>query len=334
MTSNPTAASDMMPTFDRLLVATDFSVASQAACRTAVDTAFALGASLYILHVFNAVSLPGSANSTTAPASTSKAVGEDIRSNRLDAPSLYERCRQSLDELQRQAVQAGVQCEAILGKGAPTAVILDTIAKKKIDLTIMGTSALHGLERIVFDSTTEAVLRQAPCPVLTVGPRARNPEQALQTLGPVVFATDFHFSTIHAIRFAACLSQLTESQLHCLHVMPRTLEACTERQAAPTIMSEALQELAAESGVVFEAPICATTYGSEVSTAVVDYARQQKAKLIVLGVRRASLEASQTHLHIAYRIITEAPCPVLTMAFASQPDAAIASSKRKATTSV
>jgi len=328
-----------MPTFERLLVATDFSVASQAACRTAVDTAFALGARLYILHVFNVASVPAIVNSSPAPADAFKAAGDAVSCDGLDAPSLYERCRQSLDELRRQAALAGVQCEAILGKGAPTAVILETIAKKKIDLTIMGTSALHGLERIVFDSTTEAVLRQAPCPVLTVGPRARNPEQALQalaipTLGPVVFATDFHFNTIHAIRFAACLSQLTESPLHCLHVMPRALEACIECQAAPTIMSEALQELAAESGVVFEAPICATTYGSEVSTAVVDYARQQKAKLIVLGVRRASLEASQTHLHIAYRIITEAPCPVLTMAFASQAEAGIATGKRRATAAV
>jgi nucleotide-binding universal stress UspA family protein len=221
-------------------------------------------------------------------------------------------------------------CEAILGRGKPTATILETIAAKKIDLTIMGTSALHGLERIVFDSTTEAVLRMAPCPVLTVGPRASNSEKALQSVGPVVFATDFHFTTIHAIRFAASFSQLTASPLHCLHVMPRSLEACTQCQVVPAIMSEALQQLANESGVVVETPICATTYGSEVSCAVVDYARQQKAKLIVLGVRKASLEASETHLHIAYRIITEAPCPVLTMAFASQPDVAIETVRRKA----
>jgi nucleotide-binding universal stress UspA family protein len=174
------------------------------------------------------------------------------------------------------------------------------------------------------------VLRKAPCPVLTVGPHASNSEKALQSVGPVLFATDFHFTTIHAIRFAASFSQLTASPLHCLHVMPRTLEACIQCQVVPAIMSEALQQLANESGVVVETPICATTYGSEVSCAVVDYARQHNAKLIVLGVRKASLEASETHLHIAYRIITEAPCPVLTMAFASQPDDAIETVRRKA----
>jgi nucleotide-binding universal stress UspA family protein len=62
--------------------------------------------------------------------------------------------------------------------------------------------------------------------------------------------------------------------------------------------------------------VCATTYGSEVSHAVVEYAREQGARLIVLGVRQASLLASHVPEHIAYRIITEAPCPVLTQAFA------------------
>ena len=47
-----TSATDTMPSFDRLLVATDFSPASQAAFRTALETCTALGASLVILHVF------------------------------------------------------------------------------------------------------------------------------------------------------------------------------------------------------------------------------------------------------------------------------------------
>jgi nucleotide-binding universal stress UspA family protein len=312
----PTPANDTMPTFDRLLVATDFSVASQAACRTAIDTCLALRASLVILHVFRPVE------------DTAQQTGG--QKQEAEKKALQDKCRAALEELRSEAVQAGVECEVILGTGNPTATILATIAARKIDLTIMGTSALHGLERIVFDSTTEAVLRKAPCPVLTVGPHASNSEKALQSVGPVLFATDFHFTTIHAIRFAASFSQLTASPLHCLHVMPRTLEACIQCQVVPAIMSEALQQLANESGVVVETPICATTYGSEVSCAVVDYARQHNAKLIVLGVRKASLEASETHLHIAYRIITEAPCPVLTMAFASQPDDAIETVRRKA----
>jgi nucleotide-binding universal stress UspA family protein len=314
----PTSANDTMPSFDRLLVATDFSAASQAACHTAIDTCIALWASLFVLHVFQPVK-SGMTQATEQEAAGQVSPTQDH----------YDACLSALEAIRRQAVQAGVDCEAILGSGNTTSTILDTICAKKINLAVMGTSALHGLDRIVFDSTTEAVLRQAPCPVLTVGPRAMNPEKALHSDGPVIFATDFHFITIHAIRFAACFSQLTASPLHCLHVLPRTLEACTQCQVVPAIMSKALQQLANESGVVFQPPICATTYGSEVSYAVVDYARQQKAKLIVLGVRKASLADSHAPLHIAYRIITEAPCPVLTMAFASQPDVSVETIRRK-----
>jgi nucleotide-binding universal stress UspA family protein len=84
-------------------------------------------------------------------------------------------------------------------------------------------------------------------------------------------------------------------------------------------MTEALQRVAIESGTTIDLPVCAITYGSEISNAVVEYAKQQKARLIVLGVRQASMVASHLPAHIAYRIITEAPCPVLTVAFASQP---------------
>ena len=60
-------------------------------------------------------------------------------------------------------------------------------------------------------------------------------------------------------------------------------------------------------------PVCSVTYGSEISNAVVDYARQQGASVIFLGVRRASIFSPDDPLPIVFRIITEAPCPVITI---------------------
>jgi nucleotide-binding universal stress UspA family protein len=291
------------PAFETLLIATDFSAASEAAFRTALEICREMRASLVILHVFEYANI--------APPET----GGQL----LELQSLSDRCRSSLEILRQQAVNAGVDCETALEDGIAEATILDTIAARKIDLAILGTSALHGFERLVFGSTAESVLRKATCPVMTVGPQVVNPVGAFSTpQGPIVFATDFHASTIGAIRYAARISQLTTAPLHCLHVLPRTLEATGESQIVPGIMSEGLKQIARESGMVLDTPICATTYGSEISYAVVDYAKQQKARLIVLGVRQASLLASRLPEHIAYRIITEAPCPVLTMAFGSE----------------
>jgi nucleotide-binding universal stress UspA family protein len=296
-----TIATDTLPSFQRLLVATDFSAASQAAFRTALDNCISLHASLLILHVFE--------YSEMAPPETGGLL--------LEMQGLREKCQDDLRELCKQAELAGVDCGTILENGIAGPCILEAIDANQIDLAVLGTNALHGFERLVFGSTAETVLRKAPCPVLTVGPRVANRAKDFQPGGSIIFATDFDFTTMHAIRFAACFSNLTGSPLHCVHVLPRTLEAGAQCAIVPTIMAEALQQLAAESGVVIDPPTCATTFGSEISTAVVDYARQHNAKMIVLGVRQASLLACHVPEHITYRIITEANCPVLTMAFAS-----------------
>lgn len=299
---------DSTPVFKSVLLATDFTAASQAAFETALRLCKTLKASLVILHVF------GYAN-VAAP---------ETGGQLLELDRTYEKAKASLGDLVQVARRAGVTCEATMVSGMAELAILEMINTKEVDLTVLGTNALHGFERLVFGSTAETVLRQAFCPVLTVGPQAVGSAKSDESAGAVVFATDFDLTTTHAIRYAASLCKMTESPLHCLHVLPRTLAAGVGSHIIPQIMTEALQHVANESGTVIDPPVCAIEYGSEISNAVVDYAREQKAKLIVLGVRQASMVASHIPAHIAYRIITEAPCPVLTVAFASQLHATLA----------
>jgi nucleotide-binding universal stress UspA family protein len=294
--------------FRNVLLATDFSAASHAAFQCALGVCIELGASLLILHVFE----------------YAEAVPPETGGQLVELDRIYESAQNSLAGLSKLARREGVTCETIMGSGIPSEGILKTITSKEIDLAILGTNALHGFERLVFGSTAEAVLRKALCPVLTVGPQASDAARAGRLNGPVVFATDFHLKTTYAIRDAASFCKATGSLLHCLHVLPRTLEGGDRSHIIPQIMTEALQQVAIESGTTIDPPVCAITYGSEISNAVVEYAKQQKAKLIVLGVRQASLVSSHLPAHIAFRIITEAPCPVLTVAFASQPHATLA----------
>ena len=294
--------------FKNVLLATDFSAASRAAFQTALGVCTELGASLLILHVFE----------------YGDAILPETGGQLVELDNIYESARNSLAGLSQLARRESVTCATIMGSGIPSERILKTITSKKIDLAILGTNALHGFERLVFGSTAEAVLRKALCPVLTVGPRASDAARAGQLHGPVVFATDFHPTTTYAIRDAAFFCEATRSPLHCLHVLPRALEGGVSSHIIPQIMTEALQNVAIESGTTIDPPVCAITYGSEISNTVVEYAKQQKARLIVLGVRQASMVASHIPAHIAYRIITEAPCPVLTVAFASRPHATLA----------
>jgi nucleotide-binding universal stress UspA family protein len=302
-----TSTIDSVTSFNKVLLATDFSAASQAAFQTALSVCTAFQASLSILHVFENIN-------TVAP---------ETEGQLLELDGFYKSARSSLDRLVQEARRSGVACKATMGSGIPSVTILKTITANAIDLAVLGTNALHGFERLVFGSTAEVVLRKASCPILTVGPQASNAPPALRIKSPVVFATDFHHTTTHAICYAAAICKVTRSPLHCLHVLPRTLERGSRRHVTLQIMTEAMKHVANESGTNIDPTVCAITYGSEISNAVVDYARQQKAKLIVLGVRQASMVTSHVPAHIAYRIITEASCPVLTMAFASQPQAAL-----------
>jgi len=310
----PPPGADAIPAFQRVLVATDFSPASRAAFHAALDLCAAFGAKMLLVHVFEYAAM-------TPPESGGLL---------LELQSCCERCRDCLDGLAQQAADAGVECETILESGVAASSILDAIAARQIDLAVLGTRALHGFERLVFGSTAEIVLRKSPCPVLTIGPRAAQETQGVRAAGPVVFATDFNFATMQAIRYAARLADLTASPLHCLHVLPRAFEAASQREVIPGIMAEALQQLASESSVTLAPPTCATTFGSEVSYSVVDYAREKAATLIVLGVRQASLLASHVPEHITYRIITEANCPVLTMAYPSHGRAVAAATRHQA----
>jgi nucleotide-binding universal stress UspA family protein len=60
--------------------------------------------------------------------------------------------------------------EARVAQGAAADKIIETAKKEGIDLIIMGTHGRKGLERAIFGSVCDKVVRMAPCPVLTVNP--------------------------------------------------------------------------------------------------------------------------------------------------------------------
>ena len=58
--------------------------------------------------------------------------------------------------------------EHVVLKGTPYEEISRFAEENKIDLIVIGTHGRKGLDRMLFGSTAEQVVRHAPCPVLTV----------------------------------------------------------------------------------------------------------------------------------------------------------------------
>jgi nucleotide-binding universal stress UspA family protein len=283
-------------TFEKILLATDFSHASESAFEKAVNLCRTFSASLFILHIFE----------------YADEVSPQMPRMTAEVGKIYEDTKLSFDRLLQSARDRGVVCDGSIGAGLAAHSILETIDALGIKLVVLGTHANRGLERLIFGSTAEAVLRKAPCPVVTVGPQVRNHNKAAAD-GPVIFATDFHASTIHAVRFAGSVCGMTGSPLHCLTVLPMTMEGGVRNMVIPELMNQALHHVAQESGKGIAAPLCTTVFGTDVAASVAHYAKTQNASMIVLGVHTAPPMASHGPCNATSRLIANSPCPVLTV---------------------
>jgi nucleotide-binding universal stress UspA family protein len=68
--------------------------------------------------------------------------------------------------------QAGYTVSTIIRFGDPVQEILNLIVEEKVDLVAMASHGRTGLNRLMFGSVAEEVLREAPAPVLLLHPKA------------------------------------------------------------------------------------------------------------------------------------------------------------------
>ena len=140
----------------RILHATDFSKASSAAFKRAVDMAKGNRAELLLVHVLTAA-VPMVADGYVSPQ-----VYEDM----ANATRAYG--QKHLDALVRKAKQTGVRVKGLLLEGIPHESIARAARSKKADLLVIGTHGRTGFAKLFLGSVASRVLAVAPCPVLTV----------------------------------------------------------------------------------------------------------------------------------------------------------------------
>ncbi len=146
----------------RILVAVDFSAESELAIQTAFTMARAFDAVITLLHVHELPSMmnpivPGADNLTDAKLLRSAAEAQ--------IATLRGRL-QGRDP--RAAVGGGVTIETAVEGGEPADVIIECARTGGFDMIVMGTHGRTGLRRLLVGSVAEAVIRAAPCPVVTV----------------------------------------------------------------------------------------------------------------------------------------------------------------------
>ena len=124
----------------------------------AVDLAKHYNATLHILHVIY---------------DFTKATGSHIP--HVSADEMYKEMNKwAQSEIDNCCLEEtrDLQVEKSVIEGVPYEEIIKFAETEKSDMIVIGTYGRSGLERFIFGSTAERVVRKAPCPVLTVRPKA------------------------------------------------------------------------------------------------------------------------------------------------------------------
>jgi len=282
-------------TLKNILFATDFSPAADLAAPIAVQIAQRYGAKVYGVHVNRFDDYTGTAPSAWA------AMAEAMD-------------RENKEQTQRLNKQLeGVEHEAVIGEGNTWDVISDLIEKMEIDLVVLGTRGRTGFGKVLLGSVAEKILRQAPCPVLTVGPHVNPWSEEYSKMREILYATDLATDTPAAAPYAISLAQENQAHLVLLHVIED--RKAGELVDSPEVMDckeRRLQQMVTEQAGLW----CEPTYIVEQGPAaekILDVSKRRHTDLIVLGARPAKGFATHLSLGTVQKVVSQATCPVLTV---------------------
>ena len=149
----------------RILIPVDFSETSMSAADYGCALAARFGADVTLLNVYSpgVIALPDAVYAPTVEESAAMAHAVLAHVESLAA------------KLEREGVI--IHCEAV--EGLPADAIVAWSERKHPDLIVMGTHGRRGVSHLLLGSVAEKTVRQAPCPVLTIGDKCTATSDAL-----------------------------------------------------------------------------------------------------------------------------------------------------------
>jgi nucleotide-binding universal stress UspA family protein len=292
----------------RILLATDFSKPAERAYAYAARLAKVLNAKVVILNVLEGP--PG--------------LDREFPVNTVFIKQLQEESDREMAKLVRIAEKDGLACESRQVYGGPAACIAKVAGEMAATLIVMGTHGHTGWSRLLLGSNAEAVVREAPCPVLTVRMTAVD---TAGTPGSVkierlLVPIDFSEFAQEALEYAAVLAKQLGAKVRLVHAMEAAaypldfaLFGVSEEAALRGRIQGRLRELVSVlkvDGIVAES-VC------EVGTpfeAIVRQAQDNRAgtvDAIVMGTHgRRGLNRLALG-SVAEYVVRHATCPVFTV---------------------
>lgn len=215
--------------------------------------------------------------------------------------AMKERGQKLLAEATEIAAKFAVdaRCRALLGE--PASNILDLARETASSLIVIGTHDGAGAGRLLIGSTTNAVLRRSPIPVLAVRPGVRLADRARRCFERVLVATDGSEPAEAAVDAALALP--AEDR--------RELVFCSVAEAGLAVQAQTAVDRALANARVHCAVAQGRVLAGNPSAALAAEAQRKQVDLIVLGTHGRDGADSFALGSIAERIIRTAPLPVM-----------------------
>ena len=292
----------------RILCPVDLSPASQRALEYAIAMSRWYTAPVTALHLFPNVPIP-----------------DPVPLYRGQAVTLHdvnpETLRARLQDLVRRVADRAPIATQIADTNDVRRGILEHAAELSADLIVMGTHGRTGVGQLLLGSVTEAVAREADCPVMAVPPDAVSKGPLDVPFQHIVCAVDFSEQSQWALTLALELAQEADANLTLMHA----LEIPPELAALPTDTESDIPAVraAAEAAALVRlralVPPDAHTYCTihtevregRADREILHVAAEQRADLIVLGVHGRSLFDRLIFGSNTHGVLCHASCPVL-----------------------
>ncbi|WHZ15277.1 MAG: Universal stress protein family [Nitrospira sp.] len=291
---------------NRILVATDFSECARRAVEYGVYVARAWSAHVDLLYVV-----------------------EVLRGLEFDAPFadplLEGRRKEAVRLLGDQATRVkreGLGVDWHLREGIPSEQIGQAALEQRADLVVVGTHGRTGLDHIMLGSTAERVIKQAPCPVLTVRVARIHEEKDVDVppcIRHLLVPVDFSSPSLDALEYAIQVVDRFGARLTLLHVLEPIyydlelglgrIEQEVQKRTHWEAQLDGLAQVVRERGLAAESVVL----GGIPSESIVTYAREQCCDLIVMGTHGRRGLTRLRYGSVAESVLRQAPCPVLTV---------------------
>ena len=303
-----------MIVFNQIICPVDFSESSVRALAYAAALARWYDAHLTVLHV--------------VPTFESMQVrGDILEPIRVVTPMPRERV---LEEMSRSLNLAALspRASSVADTGDPQVTIIDQAFSKKADLIVMGTHGRRGFKRLVLGSVTEAVLRDAPCPVLTVPPHAPAAVSEAVTFKRILCPVDFSPSALQALGFALDLARQSDGRVTLMRVVewleeeePRASTHFNVPEYRRYMLEDAqarLRNVVAEESRTWVEIDDVVVFGRAYRE-ILRAAESKPADLIVMGAQGRGGIGLTLFGSTTQQVVRGATCPVLTVRGLRQP---------------